>query len=238
MRKVKKLCVMLATALPLLCWEVGYTDENPQQRPLTQAEQQAKTPQDALSRLKTGNMRFVRHELLKADYSKIINESKDAQHPAAIVLACIDSRVPPEIIFDQAVGNIFVARVAASVINDDVLAGMEYATHVAGAKLIVVMGHENCGAVAAACKGIKLGHITQLLGKISPAVAASHVQMPTATCAQADYVNLIAKNNVLSVVKQIPEQSDIIRQEIIDGQVEVVGAMYHVESGDVEFYPG
>ncbi len=232
----KKLFVILIAVvlvISLLFWE---KERNiVKQLPLTQAQQQAKTPQEVLLRLKAGNERFMQGDVKEADFSKIIRASKNAQFPAAIVLTCIDSRVPPEIAFDQAIGNIFVSRVAGGVLNEDVIAGMEYSTYVAGAKLIVVMGHEDCGAVEAACKDVKLGHITQLLAKIAPAIVKSRLEMPNADCAEKQYIDLITKNNVLDVMKAIPRQSDIIRQDIADGKVMIVGAVYHVKNGDVEF---
>jgi carbonic anhydrase len=231
---IKKTTLCLGL-LVLLCCQLSFSDDEPKNTALTQEQQQAKTPQDVLQRLKEGNMRFVNEETLDVDYSKVLRKTQGSQHPAAILLSCIDSRVPPEIVFDQAVGNIFVSRVAGNVLNDDAVAGMEYATHVVGAKLIVVLGHEDCGAVESACKDVKLGYITQLLQKIAPAIAKSRVQMPTATCAQKEYIDLITRNNVREVVAEVQQQSDIIRQDIADGKVEVVGAIYHTKSGDVEF---
>ena len=233
--KKKLFIVSIAVLLVILLLAWKNEQNVVKQKPLTQEQQQAKTPQEVLLRLKAGNERFMQENTKEANFSNIIHASKGAQFPAAIILSCIDSRVPPEIVFDQAIGNIFVSRVAGSVLNEDAIAGMEYSTHVIGAKLIVIMGHEDCGAIESACKGVKLGHITQLLAKITPAITQSQLEMPNASCAEARYIDLITKNNVLDVMKEIPQQSDIIRQDIADGKVMIVGAIYHVKNGNVEF---
>jgi carbonic anhydrase len=235
-RKKKLFIVLIAVLLVilLLAWKKEQNNVV-KQKPLTQERQQAKTPQDVLLRLKAGNQRFMQEDIKEANFSSILETSKGSQFPAAIILSCIDSRVPPEIVFDQAIGNIFVSRVAGSVLNEDAIAGMEYSTHVVGAKLIVIMGHEDCGAIESACKGVKLGHITQLLEKITPAITQSQLEMPNASCAETRYIDLITKNNVLDVMKEIPQKSDIIRQDIADGKVMIVGAIYHTKNGEVEF---
>ena len=194
------------------------------------------TPAQVLARLKAGNQRFIDGALKDANYAKLIHATHLEQHPAAIVLSCIDSRVPPEIVFDQAIGNIFVSRVAGEVISPDIIAGMEYATAVTGSKLIVIMGHGNCGAVSAACKQVKLGNITSLLDKIQPAVTQAAQQMPGESCDNMKYVNQIAINNVKNIVAEVPKQSPIIKNLMDKGQVEIIGAMYDIDAGSVEFF--
>lgn len=218
-----------------LSFEQGKDQLKPQ-KPISEQKLASKTPAEALERLKQGNMRFVHEDVKEADYSVLVDKSANVQHPAAIVLSCIDSRVPPEIVFDQAIGNIFVSRVAGEVISPDIIAGMEYATAVTGSKLIVILGHGNCGAVKAACKQVKLGNITGLLDKIQPAVTETAQQFPGRTCKELEYVNQIAINNVKNIVAEIPKQSAIIKGLMDQGQVEIVGAMYDIDSGKVEFF--
>tara|TARA_R110000868_G_scaffold8205_3_gene42455 strand:+ start:44627 stop:45334 length:708 start_codon:yes stop_codon:yes gene_type:complete len=205
--------------------------------PLVTAKiQQVMTPAQALTRLQAGNKRYLNHEQLQSNYIKKAELTVAGQHPAAVVLSCIDARVPPEIIFDQGVGNIFVTRVAANVINPDVLGGMEYATAVTGSKLIVVMGHDSCGAVKGACDKVKLGHLTQLLDKIHPAIEQASKSMHTTNCKNPAYINTIAKDNVMNVVREIPEQSPIIKSLVKQGKIKIIGAMYHLDTGKVSFF--
>jgi carbonic anhydrase len=202
---------------------------------ITAPLQQKMTPDDALHRLIIGNERFVQNKRHQIDYLKKARLSAPSQHPIAIVLSCIDSRVPPEIIFDQNVGNIFVTRIAANVINPDVLAGMEYATKVAGAKLIVVLGHQSCGAIKGACENVKLGHLTQLLNKVQPAIAQTEKTMGKKDCQSPHFADLAAENNVREVVASIPKESPVIRQLAEEHKVNIVGAMYEIATGKVLF---
>lgn len=228
--------MLLAVIVTLVCGTSAANASNAAvNAPLvTKAIQAEMTPDQALERLMAGNKRFVRrHRPLQQDLIKKAELSAKGQYPAAIVLSCIDARVPPEIIFDQGVGNIFVTRVAANVLGDDVLGGMEYATAAAGAKLIVVMGHDNCGAVTGACKDVKLGHLTQLLRKITPAVKDAREAMKTKDCADATFIDRIAQDNVARVVRAIPKKSSVIGKLVNDGSVKIVGAMYHLDTGKV-----
>lgn len=212
------------------------TEKSLHQSPTSKEQLESKTPAEALARLKAGNLRFVQENLKKADFSRLVDKTAESQHPSAIVLSCIDSRVPPEIVFDQAIGNIFVSRVAGEVISPDIIAGMEYATAVTGSKLIVVLGHGNCGAVKAACQQVKMGNITELLNKIQPAVSQTQQQLPQRSCTELEYINQIAINNVKNIVTEIPKQSHIIKDLIDKGQVEIIGAMYDIDSGEVTFF--
>jgi len=203
--------------------------------PLMTREIQAKmTPVQALDRLMAGNERFVkRHRPAQRDYIEAAGLTVEGQYPAAIVLSCIDSRVPPEIVFDQGVGNIFVTRVAANVLSDDILGGMEYATAVVGARIVLVMGHEHCGAVKGVCKGVKLGHLTGLLQKISPAMQEASDEMKTRDCADSAFIDRIAEENVEDAVREIPKRSPVIKKLVDEGKVKIVGAMYHLGTGRV-----
>jgi len=200
---------------------------------ITASIQQKLTPDDALHRLMIGNERFVENKRQNSDFLKHARLTAKKQHPIAIVLSCIDSRVPPEIIFDQTVGNIFVTRVAANVINKDVLAGMEYATKISGAKLIVVLGHQSCGAIKGACDNVKLGNLTQLLQKIQPAIQDATHSFGKKECDNPHFINTAAEDNVQRVVNLIPEESPVIRQLIQQRRVKIIGAMYHLHSGKV-----
>jgi len=202
---------------------------------VTKSIQNKMTPDDALNRLIKGNIRFTDNKRTEIDFLNHAKQASGPQHPIAIVLSCIDSRVPPEVIFDQHAGNIFVTRVAANVINRDVLAGMEYATQVAGAKLIVVLGHDACGAVKGACDNVKLGNLSQLLDKIQPAILDAKKTMGKKECDNPQFINLAAEDNVRHVVALIPKESPVLQKLIASGKIKVVGGMYHLDTGKVTF---
>lgn len=223
---------MLLALLSYSTMTLGY-DKSPL---ITATLQKTITPDDALRRLTLGNQRFINQEPIKTDFLMKARLTADGQYPAAVVLSCIDSRVPPEIIFDQNIGNVFVTRVAANVINPDIIGGIEYATAVAGAKLIVVMAHESCGAVKGACDDVKLGHLTEVLAKVQPAISQTMATLGKKDCKSAQFINTVATNNVRAVIKMIPEQSSVIRQLVKEGKVKIVGAMYHLYTGKVTFF--
>ncbi len=202
---------------------------------ITKEIQQKMTPDEALDRLIAGNKRFVGRKMQGIDFLNKAKLTAKGQYPAAIILSCIDSRVPPEIVFDQNVGNMFATRVAANVINKDVLGGLEFATAVAGAKVIVVMGHDSCGAVRGACENVRLGHLTQLVNKIQPAIKLAKKETGKQNCNDPHFVDLAAEKNVRMVVKEIPEKSAIVRKLIANGKLKIVGAMYHLNTGEVTF---
>jgi carbonic anhydrase len=190
------------------------------------------TPDTALQKLLDGNERFRRHEHTFRDFMQEIEETKDEQFPFAAILGCMDSRVPVEILFDQGIGQLFVLRVAGNIENDDIIAGLEYACSVIGSKLIVVMGHENCGAVKAACDNVNIGHITEIVKKIKPSIEI--LEETAADWTESSFVNEIAKVNVMITIDEIREKSCILRELEQKGQIKMVGAYYHVHSGKVE----
>lgn len=190
------------------------------------------TPDTALQKLLEGNERFRRHEHTFRDFMQEIEETKDEQFPFAAILGCMDSRVPVEILFDQGIGQLFVLRVAGNIENDDIIAGLEYACSVIGSKLIVVMGHENCGAVKAACDHVNIGHITEIVKKIKPSIEI--LEETEADWTESSFVNEIAKVNVMITIDEIREKSCILRELEQKGQIKIVGAYYHVHSGTVE----
>ena len=196
----------------------------------TKITQDKLTPTDAYNMLVEGNKRF--QENSKADRNLLaqVSETSAGQYPFAVVLSCIDSRVPAELVFDQGIGDVFSARVAGNIINEDVLGSMEYSCKVAGSKLVVVMGHSKCGAVTAACKHVELGNITALLDKIQPAVSAVDEEMSDAK------VEKVAAMNVQLSIERIRKESSILAEMEAAGEIKMVGAMYSVADGSVTFY--
>ena len=199
-------------------------------------EQQALSPHEAFERLKAGNMRYVKGTPSIVDASSFRSQTIDGQYPQAAVLSCIDSRVPVEMIFDQHIGDIFVARVAGNFENPDILGSMEYACAVAGSKLIVVLGHAGCGAVKAACDGVEMGHITDLLASIQPAVDMVQASMQTNPTSQnPDFVNATIEENVRLTMSRILEKSTILNGLHLAGTIDVVGGIYQLDSGEVSW---
>jgi len=208
----------------------------PSTKVMTATTQTEMTPQDALQRLKDGNKRFTEGKMKNRDLLMQTNATAASQHPVAVVLSCLDSRTAPDIIFDQGIGDIFVARIAGNIQNDDILGSMEFATKLMGAKLIVVIGHTSCGAMRGACQNAQLGHLTGLLQKIKPAVQQATSENKTKDCNDAKFIDQIAKDNVILVLKQIRMRSPIIDQLIKEGQVGIVGGIQDVSTGVVTFF--
>ncbi|MGB5378963.1 carbonic anhydrase family protein [Muriicola sp.] len=202
---------------------------------LTKEEQDALTPEEVLESLRAGNERFVRSDLTARDHSFQIRESADAQFPKAIVLSCVDSRVPVEDVFDKGIGDIFVARVAGNFVNDDILGSMEFATKVAGAKLILVLGHENCGAIHAAIDGAELGNITKMLTNIKPAIMISNVSQGPRNSKNRLFVHEVSENNVRIAMEQIVKHSELIKTMVKNGEIDIKGAVYDMDTGVVNF---
>jgi carbonic anhydrase len=204
--------------------------------PTAKSQQQAMTPVQALDKLEAGNARFVAGKLLQRDWSQQRAETAGGQYPFAVVLSCIDSRTSSEIIFDQGLGDIFNARVAGNVLDDDILGSMEFACKLAGAKLIAVVGHTHCGAIKGACSGAQLGYLTGLLDHIQPAVAETKSKLPGVATSDGKFVEEVAKQNVQLVIKQIRERSSVLRELLDSGQVGLVGGIYDLDSGKVKFF--
>jgi carbonic anhydrase len=202
---------------------------------MTQELQQAKTPADVIEVLKTGNAKFVKGDLTFTDYPKQIILASKGQFPTAVVLSCLDSRVPVEKVFDLGVGDIFVARVAGNIINPDILASMEYGCKVVGSKLIVVLGHTDCGAVKAAIDQVKLGNITELLKKIEPAVDSSSSFAGDKTSKNKGYVDKVTDENVVIAIDNIRKNSPILKEMEEKGEIEIVGGIYDINTGKVTF---
>lgn len=198
----------------------------------TRESQSSLTPAAALELLREGNARFVTNKQLSRDYKQQIRETADGQYPFAIVLGCIDSRVPPETVFDQGIGDIFSARVAGNVINDDLLGSMEFACSVAGSLAVVVLGHTSCGAVTGAIDRAGVGSLTGLLQKIEPAAESVPGERDASN---REYVDRVAEANVRLVIKQIREGSALLAEMETGGSIVLAGAMYDVSTGAVRF---
>jgi carbonic anhydrase len=196
----------------------------------TAASQAAMTPAQALERLRTGNARFAANGMKARDWSAKVIATATGQYPFAAVLACMDSRAPIEIVFDQGIGDVFGVRVAGNVVNKDELGSLEYAAKV-GVKLLVVLGHTRCGAVKGALDGVEVGNLTELLAKIRPAAAAAH-------CGDSNdeaCVTKVAEENVRQSMREILAGSPLLAAAIDAGKLHLVGAMYDVATGKVTF---
>ena len=195
------------------------------------------TPEAALELLVQGNQRFVERKMVERDFQAQIAATSGGQWPFAASLGCIDSRVSNELVFDQGIGDIFSARVAGNVVNTDILGSLELACAVAGSKLVVVLGHSSCGAVKGACDDVELGNLTSMLAKIKPAIAA--VAEPTDAAQRSskntEFVNAVTLENVHLSVESLREQSEVLRDLEQQGKLKIVGALYDVATGKVEF---
>ncbi len=199
----------------------------------TKVTQDNLTPQLAHQILVEGNERFVQNVKAQRNLKDQVLETSAGQYPFAVILSCIDSRVPAELVFDQGIGDVFSVRVAGNIVNEDVLGSMEYACKVAGSKIVVVMGHTKCGAVNAACNHVKLGNITPLLEKIQPAVKAVEANVSEMNDTSIEEVAVL---NVELSINRIRKESQILADLEHEGSIEIVGAMYNVATGKVEFY--
>ena len=201
--------------------------------PLNKDSQPSISPQSAIDELRAGNQRFLNHSTLGRDWANDISKTTGGQHPFAIVVGCIDSRVPVETIFDQGIGDIFTARVAGNIVNEDLLGSLEFACKLAGAKAIVVLGHTSCGAIKGAIDGVRLGHLTTLLNKIEPMIDKVSAAMDRDDPGFADAV---AEANIVNTVNVIRDNSEILVRMESSGDISIVGAMYNVATGEVCFY--
>ncbi|MFN2373028.1 MAG: carbonic anhydrase family protein [Cyclonatronaceae bacterium] len=201
---------------------------------LTRDAQQALTPDEILNELREGNERYVNNNLTPRDYAAQVSKTADGQYPKAVVISCLDSRVPVENVFDQGVGDIFVGRVAGNFVNEDMLGSIEFATAVAGSKVILVMGHGQCGAVKSAIDDVQMGNITAMLSKIKPAVSQTAEGFEGETTSSNDiFVTGVVNNNVLYTIEQIRERSPIVAELERNGDVVIAGAFYDLETGRV-----
>lgn len=202
---------------------------------VTKEVQNSLTPSNVLSDLLEGNNRFINANGQTLDNQALMSQTIDGQNPKAVVLSCIDSRVPVEMVFDQAIGDIFVSRVAGNFENIDILGSLEYSCKVAGSKLVLVLGHESCGAVKAACDGVELGNITSMLSNIAPAVKKASGQVAGLhDSSNKEFVAKTVENNVLLTIDRIRERSPILKEMEANGEIAIVGGVYSLHTGKVE----
>lgn len=206
------------------------------ERVLSAEEQKRLTPDEVLRSLKEGNKRFTAGSLTLRDHSKQIRDGINGQYPKAIILSCIDSRVPVEDVFDKGIGDLFVARVAGNIANEDILGSMEFSCKVSGAKVVLVIGHEYCGAIKGAIDNVTLGNLTGLLKKITPAVDACGHYHGAKTSQNPEFVDLVIKENVKITVETIRKQSPILKEMEQNGEIKIVGAYYDMDNGEVTFF--
>jgi carbonic anhydrase len=199
-------------------------------------EQRAKmTPEDIIAAMKRGNERFRKGERKDRNYLREQKASAKGQYPAAIILSCIDSRAPAEVILDLGIGDIFNARVAGNIQNDDILGSMEFACKAAGAKVVLVMGHTACGAIKGAIDNVQLGNLTGLLTKIHPAVEATSFSGERSS-KNAAFVDAVARKNVELTMAQIAGKSPVLKEMQASHALLITGAMYNIDTAAVEFF--
>jgi len=204
----------------------------------TKETQSTMTPEKALQFLKEGNLRFQNNLKANRNLLEQVNDTSDGQFPFATILSCIDSRVSAELVFDQGLGDIFSVRIAGNFVNKDILGSMEFASKLAGTKLIVVLGHTACGAVKGACDDAKLGNLTGMLAKIKPAVNAvaepSNVSLRNSS--NSEFVDNVSAKNVQLTIGRIMEESEVLAEMQENGEIKIIGAMYDINTGAVNFY--
>jgi carbonic anhydrase len=199
-------------------------------------EMQAKiSPSMALELLKEGNKRFVNNLKINRNLLQQANETSDGQHPFAVILSCIDSRTSAELIFDQGLGDIFSVRIAGNIVNEDILGSMEFGCKVAGAKIIVVLGHTKCGAIKGACDNVEMGNLTTLISKIKPAVENEKTTKDVRNSSNSTFVEKVAALNVHLSVKNILLNSPIIAEMVKNDEIAIVGGIHDISTGVVTF---
>lgn len=214
---------------------VPVTNTKPVESVLTQEERAKLTPDMILADFKAGNERFRNNNSTQRDHSAQVRNSAVGQYPKAFVLSCIDSRIPVEDVFDQGLGDVFVGRIAGNFVNEDMLGSMEFACKVAGAKLILVMGHQHCGAIKGAIDRVKMGNLTTLLEKIKPAINMSNNFNEEKTVKNEAYVKLVSQNNVRNTIKNIRLKSPILQEMEVKGEIKILGAFYTLTKGELIF---
>ena len=205
-------------------------------RTFTKETQDELTPELAINLLKQGNERFVNNIKMHRNLLQQVNETSAGQFPFAAILSCIDSRTSAELIFDQGLGDILSIRIAGNILNEDILGSMEFSCKLAGSKLIVVLGHTNCGAITGACNNIVLGNMTGLLNKIKPAIEMETETKTDRTDKNEVFLRNVTVNNVFITVKKVREQSSILQEMEQKGEIKIIGGVYDVDTGQVTFF--
>ena len=193
------------------------------------------SPQEALDILIEGNHRFTNNQTSKKDYQSLIEITKDKQHPFTSFLSCSDSRAPVELLFDQALGDVFSVRLAGNIASDKGIGSLEFASKYLGSKLIVVLGHTSCGAIKAACDNFREGHIGEIINHIRPAVRQEKTVLTERDSNNEDFVAKVCAQNVRVQIKQILHSSDIIEDMLNDKKIGLIGGVYDISTGQVEF---
>ncbi|WP_342362420.1 carbonic anhydrase family protein [Terrarubrum flagellatum] len=202
----------------------------------TPERQKALTPDDALATLKEGNARFLAGKSINCDLMAQVKATSSGQAPFAAVVGCIDSRVPPELVFDQRIGGMFVARVAGNFVNTDIIGSLEYSAKVVGARVIVVLGHSECGAIKGVVDDVKLGNLTAMLENLKPAVQASKGVEGEQNSHNKKLVQKVADANVRLSTAKLLDRSPVLKEMVNAGQLKIAGAMHDVATGRVEFF--
>ncbi len=203
---------------------------------VTKEMQNSISPSMALDLLKEGNKRFVNNLKINRNLLQQANETSDGQHPFAVILSCIDSRTSAELIFDQGLGDIFSVRIAGNIVNEDILGSMEFGCKVAGAKIIVVLGHTKCGAIKGACDNVELGNLTSLISKIKPAVDLENSTTKNRDSSNSIFVENVAELNVALSVKTILLKSAIISEMVKNNEIGIIGGLHDITTGEVKFF--
>ena len=198
----------------------------------SKAQQESLSPKAVLEQLIAGNKLYSEGKSLEQDIKKRIEKTTKGQHPKAVILSCIDSRVSVELVFNQGIGDIFVGRVAGNIENEEQLGSMEYAVKYAGSKVVMVLGHTSCGAIKGACDGVEGGNLTALLSKMKPAVAAvkGH-EKDKRNSKNKKFVNEVVAKNVLQTLQDIRQKSSTLADFEKAGKIIIVGAVYDIETG-------
>jgi carbonic anhydrase len=205
-------------------------------RTLTKELRDKLTPEEAVEVLKAGNERFVKNLKARRNLLEQVNETSDGQYPFAAILSCMDSRTSAELIFDQGLGDIFSLRIAGNILNNDILGSLEFATKIAGSKVIVVLGHTKCGAITAACNNMTLGNLTSLLQKIKPVIDKETETKDRRDGSNQNFVFNVTKLNVQITMDDIKNKSGIISELLHSGNIGMVGGIYDVDTGRVDFF--
>jgi carbonic anhydrase len=205
-------------------------------RTLTKQLRDKLTPEEAIEVLKRGNERFVNNLKAHRNILDQINETADGQFPFAAILSCMDSRTSAELIFDPGLGDIFSIRIAGNILNEDILGSLEFATKIAGSKIILVLGHTKCGAITSACDNVRMGTLTNLLDKLNPAIKKETETQNKRNGSNPSFVFNVTKLNVQMTIEKIREQSPIISELLNDGKIKLAAGIYNVDTGVVDFF--
>jgi carbonic anhydrase len=209
--------------------------QSPECAVFTPERQKATTPEEAIARLRAGNERFTTGKSINCDLMAQVKQTTGNQSPFAAIVGCIDSRVPPELVFDQRIGDVFCARVAGNCVNTDIIGSLEYSTKVAGAKAIVVLGHGSCGAIKSAVDGVKLGNITALLKNFRPALATLKPSDGHRDSHNLPLVQKVAEGNARLTAASLVKRSRIIKALVDAGEVKIAAAMHDIATGQVSW---